>query len=105
MNNGKYYTLYTTLNPADVGSAARWETVATTSGASAASAAIAARRIMITTAGAPHYFVFGAAPTATTAGFLIPANTSMMFNFNSGDKVAGIQSSGAASAFCVVDLD
>jgi hypothetical protein len=47
---------------------------------------------------------FGTAPGVTTSnGFVIPSNTSMIFNFKSGNKVAVVST--AASQMSILDLD
>lgn len=81
---------------------AKFQTLAV-SGSSAASTAITARRILITTGTLPVFVAFGAAPTATTSSFQIPANTIMAFNFKTGDKVAAIASN--STSISILDQD
>lgn len=82
---------YVTIHDLSSGNAT-YQTVAT-SGTSAQSTAVTARRISISVNTAT-FVVFGTNPTATTSGYLIPANTTQLFNFRSGDKVAGILATG-----------
>ena len=94
----QYITIHSLTN-----STAKYQTLST-SGTQANSAAITARRIMITTGNLAHHVQFNTSPWVTTAnGFCIPANTSMMFNFTTGDKV-GVITVGASS-MSILDLD
>ena len=81
---------------------ANFQTVSV-SGTSAQSTAITARRIVITTNTIAVFVKFGTNPTATTADFLIPANTTMYFNFKTGDKVAVISST--TTSISILDQD
>ena len=81
---------------------ANFQTIAV-SGTSAQSTAIAARRIVITTNTLAVFVKFGTNPTATTSDYLVPANTTMYFNFKTGDKVAVISSS--STSISIVDQD
>lgn len=81
---------------------ANFQTIAV-SGTSAQSTAITARRILITTNTLAVFVKFGSNPTATTSDFLVPANTTMYFNFKTGDKVAVISS--AATSISILDQD
>jgi hypothetical protein len=95
----QYYTIQT-IDGADT---IKFQTIATSSTASVSSA-FASRRILITTGNVAHSVQFGSAPGVTTAnGFVIPANTSMIFNFKSGNKVA--VAAIAASQCSILDLD
>lgn len=82
--------------------AANFQTIAV-SGTSAQSTAITARRIVITTNTLAVFIKFGSNPTATTSDFLVPANTTMFFNFKTGDKVAVISS--ANTSVSILDQD
>lgn len=94
---------YLTIHDLTSGNAA-YQTIAT-SGTSAQTSAITARRVMITTGGQVTFIAFGTNPTAVVnSSFQMPANTTMLFNFRSGDKVAAI-TGGSAAAITVVDLD
>lgn len=81
---------------------ANFQTIAV-SGTSAQSAAITARRIVITTNTLAVFVKFGTNPTATTSDYLVPANTTMYFNFKTGDKVAVISSGN--TSISIVDQD
>lgn len=96
----QYYTI-TTLATTGTN---KYQTIALTSGQVSTSTAITARRILITNGTTPAYVAFGSNPiTSTTAGFLIPSNANMIFNFKSGDKVAVV--AGASSGISILDLD
>lgn len=98
----QYYTI-TTISTATTGTN-KYQTIALSTGVVSTSTAITARRILITNGTAAAYVAFGTNPvTSTTAGFLIPANNSMIFNFRSGDKVAVV--AGASSGISILDLD
>jgi hypothetical protein len=43
------------------------------------------------------HIAFGAAPTATTSDFFLPAATTIAFRITPGHKVAGIQASAAGT--------
>lgn len=95
----QYYTIQT-IDGADT---IKFQTIATSSTASVSSA-FASRRVLITTGNVAHSVQFGSAPGVTTAnGFVIPANTQMVFNFKSGNKVA--VAAIAASQCSILDLD
>jgi hypothetical protein len=95
----QYYTIHT-IDGAD---SAKYQTLQTTT-TSTVSSAIAARRILITTGNVAQSVQFGTAPGVTNSnGFVIPSNTSMIFNFKSGNKVAVIST--AASQMSILDLD
>jgi hypothetical protein len=96
----QYYTIATF----ETTGTTKYQTLALTTGQVSTSTAITARRILITNGTAAAYVAFGTNPvTSTTAGFLIPANNSMIFNFRSGDKVAAV--AGAGSGISILDLD
>jgi hypothetical protein len=93
---------YLTIHDLTSGASA-YQTISTTT-SSQQSAAITARRIMITTGNLTQYVQFGTSPVVTTGnGFVIPSNTTMLFNFRSGDKVAVVST--AASSMSITDLD
>jgi hypothetical protein len=99
----QYYTI-TTITTGTTTGTSKFQTVALTANTLATSASVAARRILITNGAAPTFVAFGAAPTATlTTGFQLPANSEMIFNFRSGDKIAAISASN--SAISILDLD
>lgn len=78
----QYFTPYTLEDDT-----AKFQTIST-NGSSVASNAITARRILITTGTQATYVAFGTAPTASVSTFVVPANSQMIFNFKSGNKVA-----------------
>lgn len=95
----QYYTIQT-IDGLDT---TKFQTLQTTTTATVSSA-FAGRRILITTGNTAHSVQFGLAPSVTTSnGFVIPANTQMIFNFRSGNKVAA--AAVAASQLSIVDLD
>ena len=95
----QYYTIQT-IDGADT---VKFQTLQTTTTATISNA-FAGRRILITTGNVAHSVQFGLAPSVTTSnGFVIPANTQMIFNFRSGNKVAA--AAVAASQMSIVDLD
>jgi hypothetical protein len=68
------------------------------------STVISARRILITTGVAPVLVAFGPAPVVSaTTGFQVPANSAIIFNFESGCKVAAVAT--AAAVISILDLD
>ena len=93
----QYYTPYTL--DAD---AAKFQTIST-SNTSVQSTAITARRILITTGSQTTFVEFGANPTASVTDFVIPADSQMIFNFKSGNKVAVFTSSQSYTS--ILDLD
>lgn len=94
----QYFTIHSITD-----NSAKFQTLATSS-TSTLSSAITGRRIAITTGNLAHSVQFGASPAVTTAnGFVIPANTVMIFNFKSGNKVAAAAI--GASQMSIVDLD
>lgn len=95
----QYYTIQTIEGTDTV----KFQTLATSSTVSVSNA-FTSRRILITTGNLAHYVQFGTAPGVTTAnGFIVPANTTMIFNFKSGNKVAA--AAVAASSMSILDLD
>lgn len=80
----------------------RYQTIST-NGASVVSTAVTARRILITTGPVTTFVEFGAAPTASVADFVIPANSQMIFNFKSGNKVAVYTATQSYTS--ILDLD
>lgn len=97
----QYYTPYR-IDEASGTDSAKFQTIST-SNASVASNAIVARRIMITTGGATTFISFGTAPTASVSSYVVPANSSMIFNFKSGNKVAVFTSTQSYTS--ILDLD
>lgn len=95
----QYYTIHT-IDGAD---SAKYQTLQTST-TTVVSNAFTSRRILITTGNLAQSVQFGTAPGVTTSnGFVIPSNTSMIFNFKSGNKVAVIST--AASQISILDLD
>jgi hypothetical protein len=94
----QYYTIQT-LDGNDTN---KYQTISSNN-ASVQSTAITARRILITTGAIPTYIEFGTAPTAGVTKFVVPANTQMIFNFKSGNKVAVYTT--AQSYTSILDLD
>ena len=70
------------------------------------STAITSNRILIIGSLQANFIQFGANPTASisTSSFILPANTTMMFNFTSGEKVSAISHTGTAY-ITIVDMD
>ena len=70
------------------------------------STAITSNRILIIGSLQANFIQFGANPVASvsTASFVLPANTTMMFNFVSGEKVSAVSHTGAAY-ITIVDMD
>jgi hypothetical protein len=89
----------------DITGTKKFQTLVTTAVAST-STAITANRILLVSSLQAHYIQFGANPvaTASTASFVIPANTTMMFNFKSGEKVSAVSHTGTAY-LTIVDMD
>jgi hypothetical protein len=83
MSQDKRVTLYNS------NAVAQYQTIATTV-TSQQSDAILADRILITSAVQTHFVAFGSNPSATTTTntVCIPANTTLMFEFTSNNKVA-----------------
>lgn len=80
------------------------QTIGLTANTMATSQAFTARRILITNGASVAFVAFGPNPSvAINTGFQLPANSAIMFNFKTGDKVAVI--AGAGSAVSIVDLD
>lgn len=80
----------------------KFQTISTNN-ASVQSAAITARRILVTTGSQTTFVEFGSNPTASVIDFVIPANSQMIFNFKSGNKVAVFTSSQSYTS--ILDLD
>lgn len=100
----QYYTPFKIDSTSTTTNEAFFQTLALSSGVVSTSTAITSRRILITNGASPAYVAFGPAPvTSTTAGFLVPANAEMIFNFKSGDKVAVVSASN--SVVSILDLD
>lgn len=97
----QYYTPFK-IDEAPGTDTGQFQTIST-SNASVASNAIVARRIMITTGAATTFIAFGSAPTASVSSFVVPANSSMIFNFKSGNKVAVFTSTQSYTS--ILDLD
>ena len=70
------------------------------------STAITSNRILIIGSLQANFIQFGANPVASvsTASFVLPANTTMMFNFVSGEKVSAVSHTGSAY-ITIVDMD
>lgn len=67
-----------------------------TGAASVTSGAIDARRITISSNSVAHFVAFGTSTvTASTSSFVVPANSTLDFNFVSGQYVAAIAASGS----------
>jgi len=77
----------------DIDGNAKFQTIATSS-SNAQSAAIDTDRIMLVSA-SDHFVAFGTNPTATSAGFVLPANNPMHFVITKGHKVAAITHNGS----------
>ena len=77
----------------------RWQNVVVGSAAATTSTAINASQILINVGGPSStafvYLAFGTNPTASTSGFVVPSNSSMLFNFEPGDKVSVLGSAGS----------
>lgn len=92
----RYHTLYNA-------GAAKFTTLPT--GAVSTSTAITGRRITVLTNGTSHFMAFGtSAVAATTSSCVIPANTTLDFNFTTGTHVAFLAASGSAYV-TVIDAD
>jgi hypothetical protein len=95
----QYYTIQT-IDGVDT---VKYQTLQTTTTATVSSV-FTSRRILITTGNLAQSVQFGTAPSVTTSnGFVIPSNTTMIFNFKAGNKVAA--ASTAASQMSILDLD
>lgn len=93
----RYHTLYSSSL------AAKWTTIST--GAVSTNTQVSARRITIATYSSPHFVAFGTSTvTASTASFIMPANTVLDFNITSATYVAAICPAGA-SYITVLDAD
>jgi hypothetical protein len=83
----------------------KFQTLVTTAAAST-STAITANRILLIGSLQAQFIRFGANPVASisTASFVLPANTTMMFNFTSGEKISAVSHTGTAY-LTIVDMD
>ena len=100
----QYYTPFRINDDSTTTNAAYYQNVVLAANTVNTSTVVSARRIMITTGLAPVFVAFGPAPVVTaTGGFKIPASSAMIFNFESGNKVAAISAS--ASVISILDLD
>jgi len=93
----QYFTPYA-LND----DSANFQTIST-NGSSVQSTAITARRILITTGSQTTFVEFGTNPTASVVDFVIPANSQMIFNFKTGNKVAVYTANQSYTS--ILDLD
>lgn len=93
----QYYTPYSLDDDS-----AKFQTIST-NGSSVQSTAITARRILITTGSQTTFVEFGANPTASAVDFVVPANSQMIFNFKTGNKVAVYTASQSYTS--ITDLD
>ena len=94
----QYYTIQT-LDGID---SVKFQTIST-NGASVQSTAISSRRILVTTGPVTTFIEFGTNPTAGATDFVVPANSQMIFNFKSGNKVAVYTASQSYTS--ILDLD
>lgn len=93
----RYHTLYGSNG------AAKWTTLST--GAASTNTSVTSRRITVVTANSQHFIAFGTSTvTASTASFIVPANTVLDFNMTTGTYVAAI-SPGGASYITILDAD
>jgi hypothetical protein len=88
----------------DTSGTRKFQTLVTT--AVNTSTAITANKILIIGSLNANFIQFGANPVASvsTASFVLPANTTMMFNFVSGEKVSAVSHTGSAY-ITIVDMD
>jgi len=89
----------------DTNGTAKFTTLVTTAAVSTSSA-ITANRILLIGSLQAQFIQFGVNPvaTASTASFVLPANTTMMFNFTSGEKISAVSHTGTAY-LTIVDMD
>ena len=100
----QYYTPFNINDSSTTTNSAYYQNVSLTGSTVSTSTAITARRILITNGAAPTFVAFGPAPVVSaTSGFQLPANSAMIFNFESGNKVAAI--SGSNNLISILDLD
>lgn len=94
----RYHSLYNTSQ------SAKWTTIST--GAVSTNTAVTARRISISTYNTPHFVAFGTSTVAaSTASFIVPANSILDFHVNTlTTHVAAISPAGA-SYITVLDAD
>lgn len=93
----QYYTPYDLSDDS-----AKFQTIST-NGSSVQSTAITGRRIMITTGSLTTFVEFGSNPTASVVDYVVPANSQMIFNFKSGNKVAVYTATQSYTS--IIDLD
>ena len=93
---------YYTIQLLDGTDATKYQTISTNN-TSVVSSAITARRILITTGSQTTYIEFGTNPTASVADYVVPANSQMIFNFKSGNKVAVYTATQSYTS--ILDLD
>lgn len=100
----QYYTPFNINDSSTTTNSAYYQNVSLTANNVSTSTAITARRILITNGTAPTFVAFGPAPVVSlTTGFQLPANSAMIFNFESGNKVAAV--SGSNILISILDLD
>lgn len=100
----QYYTPFRINDDSTTTNSTYYQNVVLSAGTVSTSTTVNARRILITTGVAPVFVAFGPAPVVTsTTGFQIPASSAMIFNFESGNKVAAVSAS--ASVISILDLD
>ena len=89
----------------DTAGAAKFQTLVTTAAVSTSSAITASKILLIGSLQA-NFIQFGSNPTASlsTSSFVLPANTTMMFNFTSGQKISAVSHTGTAY-LTIVDMD
>jgi hypothetical protein len=97
----QYFTPFE-INEAAGTDTAKYQTISTNN-ASVASTAIESRRILITTGTATTFINFGSTPTAAVTNYVVPANSQMIFNFKSGNKVAVFTATQSYTS--ILDLD
>lgn len=94
----RYHTLYSSTG------AAKWTTFST--GAASTNTSVTARRITIVTNSQPHFVAFGTSTVAaSTASFIVPANTVLDFNVNTTTTHIAAISPAGASYITVLDAD
>ena len=93
---------YYTIQLLDGTDATKYQTISTNN-TSVVSSAITARRILITTGSQTTYIEFGTSPSAGVTKYVVPANSQMIFNFKSGNKVAVYTATQSYTS--ILDLD
>ena len=81
---------------------AKYQTISTNN-TSVQSSAITGRRIMITTGIQATYIEFGTNPSAGVTKYVVPANSQMIFNFKTGNRVAVFTATQSYTS--ILDLD